>query len=102
VSQSTDLVAVAISITRAHERSAVSPAGVQPLFAESHSFPFSQTESRTRSSFVSIEGWRRPVPVGGCCAGGGAAGMSTPTTYSVDVDDIDWTGARLSYERSGP
>src|SRR5260221_140709 len=75
VSQVTVLVAVASSITRAHERNVVSPAGVQPLFAENHSFPFSHTESSTRSSFVSIDAWRPPDAGRGCsAAGGGASG----------------------------
>src|SRR5437762_7068525 len=114
---------------RPHERSSASPTGTQPVFAENHRRPFSQTESSTRSSFVEIGGRRRP----GCAANGGwetgviggdaisrtrttaggtpstasrcttrDAGSSRETTYSVDVGDSDCTGAKLDDSRSGP
>src|SRR5712691_4740113 len=133
VSQSTVLVVVESWTIRAHERSTESPAGMQPVFALSQSFPSSQTASRIRSSFVSTVGWRPTLLSGGCCAGGGCnsgaiasdatgrtvtvpggtpstvsrrttreLGLSTDTTYSVDVDESECTGVRLSNARSGP
>src|SRR5712691_2163426 len=128
VSQSTVLVVVESWTIRAHDRSMESPAGMQPVFALSQSFPSSQTASRIRSSFVSTVGWRPTLLSGGCCDSGAIAsdatgrtvtvpggtpstvsrrttrelGLSTDTTYSVDVDESECTGVRLSNARSGP
>ena len=117
------------STTRPHERRTGSPASAQPVFAENQSFPFSQAESRTRSSFVAIvppveNGWRAlggsvsgAIPtVATCCTRTAAGGMpstlrmcatrelgsSTETTYSVGVGDSDCTGAREVSAGSGP
>ena len=126
VSQSTVPVAVESSTTRPHARNCVSPGGRQAAFPENHSFPFSQTESRMRSSFVATEIRRPPFDTVGCGAFGGATswrmpgvatsvictgaggmpvtarrcttddrGLSTETTYSVEVDESDCTGAKL-------
>ena len=64
-------VTVESSTTRAHARRSTSPAGVQAVLLVNHSRPFSHTESRTRSSFVSIGGCALPEAVAGCDANGG-------------------------------
>ena len=126
MSQSTVPVAVESSTTRPQERNCESPGGRQPAFPANQSFPFSQTESRMRSSFVATEIRRPPFDTGGCgalggdtsrripgvatsliCTGPGGMpvtarrcttddrGLSTETTYSVEVDESDCTGAKL-------
>jgi len=64
-------VAVESSTIRAQERMRVSPAGTHAVFPENHSRSFSQTDSRMRSSFVSIGCCTRPEAVSGCAAKGG-------------------------------
>ena len=77
MSQSTLRVAVESSTTRAHARSSTSPAGTHAVLAVSQRRPSSQTESSTRSSFVSISGSGRPAPSGGWDAKGGCDRRST-------------------------
>src|SRR5438874_2525335 len=48
-----------------------SPAGMQAVLPESHSRSLSQTDSRIRSSFVSMGCCARPDADGGCAAKGG-------------------------------
>ncbi len=115
--------AVSSSATRPHERPCVSPDGTQVPFAVSHSLPFSQTASRSRSSFVWSSGGDRPAC--GSNAGTGSwstgipgvatsctwtsggvpvtvrrwttceLGLSTETTYWVAVAESACTGVRL-------
>ena len=78
------LVAVDSSTTRPHERSVESPDGRHRSFPENQSFPFSQTESSTRSSFVWIARARPPFASGGCgLLGGVASGRIAGVATSV-------------------
>ena len=64
-------VAVASSMTRAHDRRGVSPAGRHPVFAGNHSLPFSQTDVEHTVVVRVDPRLRLPGCVGGCDANGG-------------------------------